>query len=267
MAQGARSRSISATWLRRSPPSLSGGIRTSSATGAPGPQSVKGLWMKSRHRSAPPRPARGKPIEESALAGVPVTLPALTRALKLQTKAGKVGFDRNDLRAALRKIREEADEIEAALDADDQRQGAEVGDPSFAAAISPCYLNARSRSHAAAKDQQVRCAVSRRSSARWRRAARRRRKLYARRDGCALERGQGAGRNASGASSLILRRRQRRAASRWPVVLIAEVDGPPRASAGYTHASIAHARKVFDRQTSRNLCGEFQCKYCSSIRA
>ena len=51
-----------------------------------------------------------------ALAGVPVALPALTRALKLQAKASKVGFDWNDPRAVLRKIREETDEIEAALD-------------------------------------------------------------------------------------------------------------------------------------------------------
>ena len=43
-------------------------------------------------------------------------MPALTRALKLQQKASKVGFDWNDPRAVLAKIREEADEIEAALD-------------------------------------------------------------------------------------------------------------------------------------------------------
>ena len=66
---------------------------------------------------------------EGALAGVPVTLPALTRALKLQAKASQVGFDWNDPRAVLRKIREEADEIEAALDRGDRRHAAaEVGD-------------------------------------------------------------------------------------------------------------------------------------------
>ena len=47
---------------------------------------------------------------------MPVALPALTRALKLQSKASRVGFDWNDPRAVLAKIREEADEIEAALD-------------------------------------------------------------------------------------------------------------------------------------------------------
>jgi ATP diphosphatase len=76
-----------------------------------------------------------EPERESALAGVPVTLPALTRALKLQAKAGKVGFDWNDPRAVLRKIREEADEIEAELDRaarDDAATAAEVGDLLFA---------------------------------------------------------------------------------------------------------------------------------------
>jgi ATP diphosphatase len=53
--------------------------------------------------------------------------------LKLQDKAGRVGFDWNDPRAVLAKIREEADEIEAELDgADNSKVGAEVGDLLFA---------------------------------------------------------------------------------------------------------------------------------------
>jgi nucleoside triphosphate diphosphatase len=58
----------------------------------------------------------------------------MTRALKLQQKAGKVGFDWNDPHAVLAKIREEADEIEAALagqNAADEVAG-EVGDLMFA---------------------------------------------------------------------------------------------------------------------------------------
>src|SRR5262245_64600288 len=51
-------------------------------------------------------------VAATALAGIPAALPALTRALKLQAKAGKVGFDWNDPLAVLAKIREEADEIE-----------------------------------------------------------------------------------------------------------------------------------------------------------
>jgi nucleoside triphosphate diphosphatase len=77
------------------------------------PHAVEGLWERIK---AQEKAARGKPEHIGALAGVPVTLPALTRALKLQDKASKVGFDWNDPRAVLHKIREEADEIEAALD-------------------------------------------------------------------------------------------------------------------------------------------------------
>jgi ATP diphosphatase len=77
------------------------------------------------------------------LAGVPAALPALTRALKLQSKAAKVGFDWNDPRAVLAKIREEADEIEADLDAGKTADaGAEVGDLLFAVVNLARHLDA-----------------------------------------------------------------------------------------------------------------------------
>ena len=58
---------------------------------------------------------------------------ALTRALKLQAKAGQVGFDWNDPLAVLSKIREECDEIEAEIAAGDRElASAEVGDLLFA---------------------------------------------------------------------------------------------------------------------------------------
>lgn len=67
------------------------------------------------------------------LGGVKAGLPALARALELQKAASKVGFDWNDPRAVLAKIREEADEIEAALDDGDLSDaGDEVGDLLFA---------------------------------------------------------------------------------------------------------------------------------------
>jgi ATP diphosphatase len=77
---------------------------------------------------------RGGPAKPGgALAGVPVALPALTRALKLQAKAGKVGFDWNDPMAVLAKIREEAAEIEAEIASGERaKAAAEVGDLLFA---------------------------------------------------------------------------------------------------------------------------------------
>ena len=59
----------------------------------------------------------GPASSESILAGAPLALPGLTRAVKLQAKASTVGFDWNDTRLVIEKIREETDEIEGALDA------------------------------------------------------------------------------------------------------------------------------------------------------
>jgi len=95
------------------------------------PDTVKGLWDKIKAQEKAERGPRDG--EAGALAGVPIGLPALTRALKLQEKAGKVGFDWNDPLAVLAKIREEADEIEAEIAAGDRvSAAAEVGDLLFA---------------------------------------------------------------------------------------------------------------------------------------
>ncbi len=86
------------------------------------PDEVKGLWDKIKaEEKAERRQQRGREDEKGALAGIPVGMPALTRALKLQQKASKVGFDWNDPKAVLSKIREEADELEAALDDMDKK--------------------------------------------------------------------------------------------------------------------------------------------------
>jgi ATP diphosphatase len=99
------------------------------------PDQVKGLWdkIKAEEKTERARRRGGADDVTGALAGVPAALPALTRALKLQQKASKVGFDWNDPKTVLSKIREEADEIEAALDArDNQAAAAEIGDLMFA---------------------------------------------------------------------------------------------------------------------------------------
>jgi ATP diphosphatase len=99
------------------------------------------LWqdIKAQEKAARPETKPG----EGALAGIPVALPALTRALKLQNKAGEVGFDWNDPLAVLAKIREEADEIEAELQAGKQDEAAhEVGDLLFAVVNLARHLQA-----------------------------------------------------------------------------------------------------------------------------
>ena len=103
------------------------------------PQAVEGLWERIK---AQEKSTRADRAGEGALAGVPLALPALTRALKLQAKAGKVGFDWNDPRAVLRKIREEVDEIEAALDGEPANAAMEIGDLLFAAVNLARHLRA-----------------------------------------------------------------------------------------------------------------------------
>src|ERR1700730_17435466 len=105
---------------------------------------VNELWERIKAQEKAAQAGNGKPAAEAgALGGVPVALPALTRALKLQEKAGKVGFDWNDPRAVLSKIREEADEIEAALDTNDRDAIArEVGDLLFAVVNLARHLEA-----------------------------------------------------------------------------------------------------------------------------
>ena len=86
------------------------------------PAEVKALWhrIKAEEKAAKAaaREAAGLPPqaeERGVLAGVPHTLPALTRAWKLQARASTVGFDWNDARLVLDKIREETAEIDEAL--------------------------------------------------------------------------------------------------------------------------------------------------------
>src|SRR4051812_10701465 len=105
-------------------------------------EGVEKLWdrVKAEEKAGKPPAAEGN---ATALAGVPLALPALTRALKLQQKAGKVGFDWNDPLAVLAKIREEADEIEADLRAGERtRAGAEAGDLLFAVVNLARHLDA-----------------------------------------------------------------------------------------------------------------------------
>ncbi len=55
------------------------------------------------------------PAEKSVLADVPVGLPGLTRAVKLQKRMAKIGFDWPDLAPVLAKVDEELDELKSAI--------------------------------------------------------------------------------------------------------------------------------------------------------
>ena len=122
---------------------------------------------------------------------MPVTLPALTRALKLQAKAGRVGFDWNDPLAVLAKIREEADEIEAELVAGNRADAAaETGDLLFAVVNLARHLDADPEAVLRSTNQKFErrfAAIEQALGAARQDPA----GLDARRDGRALGRGQG----------------------------------------------------------------------------
>ena len=86
--------------------------------------------------------ARGERLE-SALDGINRGLPGLTRAVKLQRKAARVGFDWPELAPVLAKIEEELEELKAEIreDAPRQRMQEELGDLLFACANLARHLD------------------------------------------------------------------------------------------------------------------------------
>ena len=69
---------------------------------------------------------------DSVLDGVALALPALMRAGKLQRRAARLGFDWPDINGPLAKCHEEIDEIEQALQKQDQNEiESEIGDLLF----------------------------------------------------------------------------------------------------------------------------------------
>jgi len=90
----------------------------------------KGFWedIKATEKTAGAKSKEGadKPL---LLDSVPVTLPALSRANKIQKKAARVGFDWPDVNGAYDKLDEEISELKAA-ESDDQI-GEELGDILF----------------------------------------------------------------------------------------------------------------------------------------
>ncbi len=103
-------------------------------------KAVKALWARikadEKRLRAEARRSAGNRAEAplGALGGVPLSLPALSRALKLQEKAAKVGFDWDDVRAVIAKLREEVAEVEAEIgEGSAGKLSNEVGDLLFAA--------------------------------------------------------------------------------------------------------------------------------------
>ena len=99
------------------------------------PVDVKARWETIKQQE---REAKGK---TGLLDDVPVNLPSLTRATKLQKRAASVGFDWDDIQGPIAKVREELVEVEDALAQQDAHAvEEEVGDLLFAVVNITRYL-------------------------------------------------------------------------------------------------------------------------------
>jgi tetrapyrrole methylase family protein/MazG family protein/ATP diphosphatase len=95
-------------------------------------QSARWEAIKASERAAKIQDSAEKP---GALHGVPVGLPALTRAAKLTHRAARVGFDWPSTREVMDKLREEVGELEAEIASGDvEKARAELGDLMFVCA-------------------------------------------------------------------------------------------------------------------------------------
>lgn len=91
------------------------------------PGDVKARWEAIKQQERAEKGAQG------LLADVPLNLPALSRAAKLQKRAASVGFDWDDVYGPIAKVREELMEVEAELDSGDEAAlEEELGDLLFA---------------------------------------------------------------------------------------------------------------------------------------
>ena len=111
-----------------------------------GQEEVKRLWDEIKQAEKAERQAE-REDPRGLLAGVPAAMPALTRAVKLTREAAKVGFDWPDAAQVIAKVREEVDEVEAAIAAEAASTGDrghiedELGDLLFAVANLARHLN------------------------------------------------------------------------------------------------------------------------------
>lgn len=118
-------RRIGDKMIRRHP-HIFGGKRVASAA----EQRQRWEEMKAAERAA-----RGEAKDRSALAGVPIGLPALTRAVKLQERAAQVGFDWPEASPIMDKLAEEIGELrEAMASGVHERVADELGDLLFTVA-------------------------------------------------------------------------------------------------------------------------------------
>jgi MazG family protein len=103
---------------------------------------ARGAEEQTRHWEAQKADERAAVGKTGLLDDVPVALPGLTRAVKLQKRAARIGFDWKRAREVLDKITEETGELVAAIDGGDaDKIEDEFGDLLFVIANLSRHLN------------------------------------------------------------------------------------------------------------------------------
>lgn len=124
--------SITEKLVRRHPHVFADGqLYAATQTSAVNSEQVKQRWeeIKQQERAEQAEPEQAV----SVLADIPLNMPALSRALKIQKRASSVGFDWSSLPPVLAKVDEELQEVREALASGDQAAiSDELGDLLFA---------------------------------------------------------------------------------------------------------------------------------------
>ena len=123
--------SITEKLVRRHPHVFPDGQLYSRVSAAINTEQVKERWEEIKQQE---RAEQAEPKQRvSALADIPLNLPALSRALKIQKRASNVGFDWSSLPPVIDKVSEELEEVREAISSGEQAAiSEELGDLLFA---------------------------------------------------------------------------------------------------------------------------------------
>ena len=121
---------ITAKMLRRHPHVFPDGSLASFGTQTTlSDAQISAQWQQIKQQE---KALKKQDVKTGLLDSIPAKMPPMQRAVKLQHKAAKVGFDWPDVKPVFAKIREELDELEEALaEQDEQHIQEELGDLLF----------------------------------------------------------------------------------------------------------------------------------------
>ncbi len=116
-----------------------------------GVEGVLRNWQKLKDEE---RALNGQDLPKSILDGVPVSLPALSQAQEIQSRAARVGFDWSEIQPVLEKVFEEINEVQTAKDASEREK--ELGDLLFAVVNLARWYNVDAESALRAANRRFR---------------------------------------------------------------------------------------------------------------